>query len=335
MPPRYLDIAVRRRRAVIDIPHVVNWYFRHRVDTLMRFFFESALDAEWRWYRFEYQDRGNIHPHGTVKLKNDPGLVELTAAAYKRVCGVVTYEKKQNDFLGSDCNGGAVEWFEGVESEVQQLEELISKGRVAEKILGRYADWLVSTMNTRAREEQDLAPGDVPDPHCSSVNSLREGPFEDVSAATVDVDGVFSCIQGHKGRPEGYYKRKTNAGTGAAAVIKCRFDYPYAECEETRLEFTELDSGDVKANLVARRNEGNMNSHNQVLRQNWRVNVDIQLLQGWEDAVLYIIKYVSKQEKRSQSKHDRFNLTVCRDGENDPVGTETSLRRVFLKAVSE
>ena len=206
---------------------------------------------------------------------------------------------------------------------------------MAEKIFGRYANWLASSMNTKAREEKDLAPGDVPDPHRSSVNSLREVFFKDDSAATVDFDGVVSCIQGHKGRPEGYYKRKANGGTGAAAVFKCRFGYPYAECEETRLEFTELDSGHVKANLVSRRNEGNMSSHSQVLRQNWRVNVDIQLLQDWEDVVRHINKYVSKHEKRSQSIHDRFNLTACRDGEDDPVCTEASLRRVFLKAVDE
>ena len=150
---------------------------------------------------------------------------------------------------------------------MQQLEELINKGLVVEEILDRYADWLVSTMNTRTREEQDLAPGGVPDPHSSSVNPLREGTFEDDSTATVDCDGVVNCIQQHKCRPERYYKRKANAGTGAAPVFKCWFGYPYAECEDTRLEFTELDSGDItKANLVARRNEGNMNSHNQVLR---------------------------------------------------------------------
>ena len=96
---------------------------------------------------------------------------------------------------------------------------------------------------------------------------------------------------------------KANEGTGAAAVFKYRFGYPYADCEETRLEFTELDSGDVKANLVTRRDGGNMNNHNRVLLRNWRANVDIQLLLDWEDALRYMIENVSKQETQSQPLH--------------------------------
>ena len=94
MSPRYPDTAFRRRRAVIDNPHVVNWHFGHRVDAFMRSYFESVLDAEWHWYKFEYQDRGSIHPHGTVKLKNDPGLAEVTATAYNGVYAEVIFEKK-------------------------------------------------------------------------------------------------------------------------------------------------------------------------------------------------------------------------------------------------
>ena len=76
-----------------------------------------------------------------------------------------------------------------------------------------------------------------------------------------------------------------------------------------------------------------MNSRNRVLLQNWRANVDIQLLFDWEDAVRYIIKYVFKQEKRTQPILDLFKSTVCQDDYDKTVGTETGLRKVFLKAV--
>ncbi|CAN0376138.1 unnamed protein product, partial [Ascophyllum nodosum] len=150
-----------------------------------------------------------------------------------------------------------------------------------------------------------------------------------------DFDGNVNCVQRHKCRPEGYCKKKVRAGAGVPAAFKCRFGYPFEACGQTRLEFHELDNGGVKANLVTRCNDGNMNSHNRVLLQNWRANVDLQLLLDWEDALRYMVKYVSKQEKRSQPILDLFKSTVGRDDYDDTVGTETRLRKVFLKAVGE
>ena len=193
----------------------------------------------------------------------------------------------------------------------------------------------MSTTNTRTSAEREAVPGGIPDPHPSSVNPLREGPFQNESAATEDFDGIANCVQRQKCRPEGYCKKKVSAGAGVPAAFKCRFGYPFEEFGQTRLEFHELDNGGVKANLVTRRNDGNMNSHNRVLLQNWRANVDLQLLLDWEDAVRYMVKYVSKQEKRSQPILDLFKSTVCRDDYDDTVGTETRLRKVFLKAVGE
>ena len=143
----------------------------------------------------------------------------------------------------------------------------------------------MSTTNTRTSAEWEAAPGGIPDLHPSSVNPLREGSSENESAATDDFDGIANCVQRHKCRPKGYCKKKVSAGAGVPAAFKCRFGYPFPECGQTRLELNELDNGGVKANLVTRRDDGNMNSHNRVLLQNWRANVDIQLLLDWEDAV--------------------------------------------------
>ena len=81
MPPSYPDIALDTRLAVIDNPHIVDWYFGHLVNALMKSFFDGVLGSYWRWFRFKYRGRGSIPLHGTVKLKNDPDLAELTAAA--------------------------------------------------------------------------------------------------------------------------------------------------------------------------------------------------------------------------------------------------------------
>ena len=53
------------------------------MDTLLKCLFDGVLEAENRCSRFEYQGRGCIHLYGTVKLKNDPDLVVLTATAYE------------------------------------------------------------------------------------------------------------------------------------------------------------------------------------------------------------------------------------------------------------
>ena len=49
----------------------------------MKYWLYDTLDAEWHWYRYEFQARGSIHCHGVAKLKSDPGLCKLTDIALK------------------------------------------------------------------------------------------------------------------------------------------------------------------------------------------------------------------------------------------------------------
>ena len=122
MPPSYPDTARGRRLAVIDNPHIVDWYFGHRVNSLINSFFDGVLGSEWRWFRFEYQGRGSIHLHGTVKLKNDPGLVELKATAYEGVCAKVVYTQRQNEMLAILGDVDPDELPEGIDAELQELK---------------------------------------------------------------------------------------------------------------------------------------------------------------------------------------------------------------------
>lgn len=55
-------------------PNIVHAIFVRRVKSFVFFFFgENFLDANWIWYRYEWQIRGNIHVHGLAKFKSDPG----------------------------------------------------------------------------------------------------------------------------------------------------------------------------------------------------------------------------------------------------------------------
>ena len=67
--------------AVISNPHIADWYFSSRLADFVDHWLYSALDADWHWYRFEYQSRGSPHAHGCAKLKNDDGICALVQQA--------------------------------------------------------------------------------------------------------------------------------------------------------------------------------------------------------------------------------------------------------------
>ena len=72
-----------RRNNVINNPHLVDYLFTQSTDSFLNHWLYKSLDALWHWYRHEYQGRGAIHSHGVTKLKNDPGLCDLTKTALK------------------------------------------------------------------------------------------------------------------------------------------------------------------------------------------------------------------------------------------------------------
>ena len=48
--------------------------------SFLKYFFKGTLDAEWLWYRYEWQSRTAIYAHGVVKFRNQPGLANLVAS---------------------------------------------------------------------------------------------------------------------------------------------------------------------------------------------------------------------------------------------------------------
>ena len=73
------NTAESRCQNVINNPHITDWFFTQRLEHFIKQYgLYNSLDAEWHWYRFEYQARGSIHCHGVAKLKNDPGLCKLS-----------------------------------------------------------------------------------------------------------------------------------------------------------------------------------------------------------------------------------------------------------------
>ena len=76
------------------------------------------MDAEWFWYRFEYQARGSIHAHGCAKLKNDPDIRLLR----KKAClAFIENDKTMNELSTDD-----FDFF---------CQDVIKDGKDAEKLL--------------------------------------------------------------------------------------------------------------------------------------------------------------------------------------------------------
>ena len=99
------------------------------MQNFIKYWLYDSLDAEWHWYRFEYQSRGSIHCHGVAKLKNDPGLCRLGEIAIK---GHLEKKSKDGDIA------------------------IVKDGAEAEATICKYVDWLLSTYNPNNPEEKLL-----------------------------------------------------------------------------------------------------------------------------------------------------------------------------------
>ena len=116
-----------QRQNVINNPHKMDWFFTHRLEHFIKHWLYDTLDALWHSYRHECRGRGIIHSHGVAKLKNYPGLCDLTETALK---GYVASKEllAQPDRLN-------------------ELIPIIEEGKSTTAEVVKHADWLLSTTN--------------------------------------------------------------------------------------------------------------------------------------------------------------------------------------------
>ena len=116
MPGGFSDDPKKGYQNVLENPHLVDWYFGHRLNEFLKIVFDGILECEWRWHRFEWQSRSSIHAHGAAKFKKDPGLIKLTNSVYVgRKAEIKLLEKEQEN--------------------EDALKELIRIGKESEKIV--------------------------------------------------------------------------------------------------------------------------------------------------------------------------------------------------------
>ena len=154
-------------QAVINNPHITDWYFSSKLSDWIDHWLYKTLDAEWHWCRYEYQARGSTHAHGCAKLKNDPGVCSLVE---KAAVGWLASNRRQD---GTD---------------VDDDERLIQEGEVAKTAALEYADWLVTTMNNSIPDET----WQVPVPHPRTLNVTDLGDTDDS-----DYHDIVNTVQRH------------------------------------------------------------------------------------------------------------------------------------------
>ena len=108
----------------LENAHLVDWYFSYKLNTFSRVFFDDILKCEWRYHRIEDQYRLVAHAHGTARLKNDPGLMDMALIVYESRL----IEKKCNEL-------------NKISDEEQKI---ISNGKLVEKKMTTYMDTLVT-----------------------------------------------------------------------------------------------------------------------------------------------------------------------------------------------
>ena len=289
-----------RIQAVINQPHIADWFFTVKLSDFVEQWLYEALGAEWHWYRLEYQARGSTHAHGCAKLKNDPGtcsLVQKAASAW-----LIQQELQQNDTTPTP-----------------EQAQILQCGEEATTLVLQYADWLVTTCNQSIPNEF----WSQPEPHPCAIS------FPQVADINGDYSDLVNSVQRHTQCSAAYCLRKKDNQDEPT----CRFKYPHPEQTCSCLSFEKLTDGSIRTTLTTKRNDPRVNSHNRLQLQHWRANVDLQIIVDVQACARYMAKYAAKGEPRSQTVHSLFKS--CVDDLSHSSDSHKALKRAMLRAVGE
>ena len=303
-PPTQNISHEMRTQAVINNPHISDWYFTNRLRDFVDSWLLKILDAEWYWYRLEYQARGSTHAHGCAKLSNDPGLCQLVKLA---ATGWIASQQQAN-------------LTDPTSDEYQSLQLQIDRGKKAKDTAIQYADWIVTTANDSNFQNRFQRP--IPHPSSQRLSEVLQDEDDDYKS-------LVNCVERHTACSPAYCLR---VAPGQQQPC-CRFKYPKPEQPFSDIQFERVTENYVRATLTTKRNDPRVNSHNRVLLQNWRANVDIQVVIDMEACAKYIAKYVAKGEPPSTSMLSIFS--TCVDKLHETSNTASLFRCSMMRAVGE
>ncbi len=118
-------------------------------------------------------------------------------------------------------------------------------------------------------------------------------------------------------------------------LAECRFGFPKPLQEETTLE-KELvgeKKKHVESEMLTRRNDERLNSHNRVMLENWRANVDLQVIVDEKACARYMTKYAAKGEPRSKSASEILKLSVSSLESTDHVSS--AIKKAMIQVAGD
>ena len=194
-----------RRKLVKDNPHIVDSYFSDRVREFLNVFHsKDGLEYSWFWYRVEYQSRGTAHIHGCLRLKNDPGIDNLSQTVLQGRISEMTL-KMMNIIDDSYSNETINDDFIDKEAMVKLnqkefLQELsddeiathmknIEDGKKAHATVIAFHDWIFSSIHPNPPPDKDA------DKRTIQQEILHPSPTHpDIChPCSVDVRNLTSC----------------------------------------------------------------------------------------------------------------------------------------------
>ena len=108
---------------------------------------------------------------------------------------------------------------------------------------------------------------------------------------------------------------------------------PKLDLPKTELSVEALGKDNIKAKLETRRNDPRINSHNRVMLQNWRANVDMQIIVDADACARYLTKYAAKGEPISKQASTILANTMEQLRETD--NTSSVLKRAMIQVAGE
>ena len=200
-------------------------------------------------------------------------------------------------------------------------QHIILYGEHAKNKAITYADWLVTTVNNSIPDSHWT----LPQPHPCTVK-LADVPD---SSYNEDYSNLVNTVQRHTRCSPAYcIKQKQNQQEPT-----CRFGYPNECTNQTEITFEQQSNGDLRATLTTKRNDPRLNSHNRLMLQNWRANVDLQVIVDMTACAQYMAKYVSKCEPHSKGMDAIYADCVNKLGPNS--NPTSAFRKAMIQVVGE
>jgi hypothetical protein len=243
MPGKKSTTKTERYKNVLNNQHLVDWYFSTRLNKFLEVVFDDILECDWRWHRYEWQQRTSIHAHGCARLKNDPDIINLTSIVYEGKKCLINFPPQ---FLGDPNDKIQLDKFEKQYNEIIQK---INKGNEAEQRIISYVDTLITAINPKTFDYNQI--NEVPEPHpcCYDICLLNPEEYDE------DYLRLVNCVQRHVCRTEGYCKSKKKK-----MAKQCRFGFPFKCKEKSEIIFNETQTK-VSAEIELKRNDPFMNPH--------------------------------------------------------------------------